>query len=72
VNSTLGGTFNATGGADALAFGGLDAAVGDAGNVINFEQKTSGESRNLNDRRNILPVIIETPFVSARRYVLLW
>jgi hypothetical protein len=72
VNLALGGTFNATGGADALAFGGLDAAVGDAGNVINFEQKTSGESRNLNDRRNILPVITETPFVSARRYVRLW
>jgi hypothetical protein len=33
VNSTLGGTFTVAGGAGALAFGGSDAAVGDAGDA---------------------------------------
>jgi hypothetical protein len=47
VNSTLGGTSMTVGGADALAFGGLDAAVGDAGDGINFEQLASGKSRSL-------------------------
>jgi hypothetical protein len=63
ANSTLGGTATpAAGGADALAFGGLNAAVGDAGNGIKFKQLASGESRNLNYCSNILLVITGTFF----------
>jgi hypothetical protein len=72
VNSTLGGTSTAAGDADALAFGGSDAADGDAADGINFEQLASGESRSLNYCSNILSVITETPFVSARCYLPPW
>jgi len=51
VNSTLGGTSTAAGGADALAFGGSDAAI--------------GEYRSLNYCSNVFSVYTETLFVSA-------
>jgi hypothetical protein len=60
VKLSLGGTSTAAGGAGALAFGGLDAAVGDAGYGNNFKQLASGESRRLNCCSNIMSVFIET------------
>ena len=66
MNSAFGGTSTAAAGADALAFGGLDAAAGDAGDGIDLKLLAPVESRSLNYCSNILSVVTETPFVSAR------
>jgi hypothetical protein len=56
VNSALGGTSTATGGSDALAFGGLDAPVGDAGDGIDLKLLASGEFRSLSYCSDVLSI----------------
>jgi hypothetical protein len=60
VNSALGGTSTATGGSDALAFGGLDAHVGDAGDGIDLKYLASVEFRSSNYCSDVLSVLKKT------------
>jgi hypothetical protein len=69
-DSTLGGTSTAAGGADALTFGDLDAAYGDAGDGIDLEVLASGEFKSLNYCTSISSVFTVTQiFVPARCYL---